>query len=243
MAEMGLRPADVARAAQLTRPDPARERALDAGPSRIRRRERWCDLALARRLQRVNVIVCPDRDGTARVPLCRACALLAAGAGATVAPGERDLDDPIGALVDRRRPADAGAPLRADGAFPVPVDPEIGGGAAGALARLPVVVAARRPQEFDPVLDLARHQPFRVEESGVHEVGPGQQVAPLERGMDDRGGGTIGGGAGGGGHIGDQLRGVVVAGFGHMHFVADPPGGPLLGVVGVAIVGGTDEAR
>jgi hypothetical protein len=45
-----------------------------------------------------------------------------------------------------------------------------------------------------------------IEESGIHEVGLGQQIACLERGMDDRGGGTIGGGAGGGRHIGDQMR-------------------------------------
>src|SRR4051812_29169293 len=51
----------------------------------------------------------------------------------------------------------------------------------------------------------------------------------------------IGNGCRGCFHMSDEVGSVVVAGFGEMHFVADPLGGTLLAQMGIAVIRRTDK--
>src|SRR5215217_8557973 len=75
-------------------------------------------------LERFVLLLRPDGDRPPGVPLRRPDALVAAGTAPAVFGGELDLDDAVGAFVDRRRPADAGFPPGAGRPLPLPIDGE-----------------------------------------------------------------------------------------------------------------------
>ncbi len=81
-------------------------------------------------------------------------------------------------------------------------------------ARLPLVVGPRRPAQSDRVIVVRGDDLGRVEGAGVHELHRGEQVAPVERLVDQRQRRRVDDRRGRRLDVGDEARQVVVAGLG-----------------------------
>ncbi len=229
---MHARQADVAGA--------PRQRTLDARVLGIGRHELGAVLARSARHQRFIGVLGAYRDGLPVVFLDGMDTVGALGAGATVFGRELDLDDLILPIVDRRRPTDARPAQRAGGLRARPIDRGV-----DALARLglPAQIGPDGPVQLHPVVPLARGQQRAVEVAGIEERDPGQEIVLLQAGREERRQGTIGGGARGTRDVRDQVGEVRLARLGDVDLVADPRCGACLGVVGIGIVGRTDQTR
>src|SRR6266487_3503131 len=67
------------------------------------------------------------------------------------------------------------------------------------------------------------------------------ELGLLKIGVDRFGHCLIGGGSSGGGHMRYEMRGILLTGFGEMHFVARPPRLALFAIASVRIIRRVDE--
>ena len=86
-----------------------------------------------------------------------------------------------------RRPASVAFAFRTDGDFLLPVKSKCARLEARALLRLPLVVRPGGTIKIRPVSLLALEQRLRVEVTGGHELGFGEQVLHFERFVYKRG--------------------------------------------------------
>src|SRR5579862_4530411 len=118
--------------------------------------------------------------------------------------------------IRRRSPGDARLALGADGSLPLPVDPKLREGIAGLLPGLPAWVAPDRSEELDGVIVSACDQAIRRGVAGVDQVLAREEVAGGQAVLNRGGGLVVLVGCRGRGHVGDEVRGVVVAGLGEV---------------------------
>ena len=85
-------------------------------------------------------------------------------AASAIGGGELDLDDLVLPIVDRRSPTDTVLSLGADGLVVLPINAELAGINALLRVGLPLDIATRRTNHFDPVVLLA------ADENGSRDI-------------------------------------------------------------------------
>jgi hypothetical protein len=235
--------ADVAGPSQAQAACLARDRPFDAGAAGILRLKRPGGFPLPGRLERLILWLGPDGERPPGVALLRAYALGYVGTASAIFARELHLDDRIPAIIHGRRPADTRLARRTGRVLLVPIDLEMLDVKAGARASLPVIVSACGPQQIHPIVVPTLNEEVGVQEAGIHDMRARQQAPLLQRGMDLGGCRAVGCWAGGGFDVRDQVRQIILTGFGNMDFVADPLRGVLTGIVGFNVIRGADELR
>lgn len=160
-----------------------------------------------------------------------------ARAAAAIGGGELDLDHLVLPVVDGRRPTDTVLSLGADGLLMLPINEELAGIDTLLRVSLPLDVAASRTDYFDPVLRLSADQNGGGDVAGIEQMLTGCEICLPKIRMDRFGHDLIGGGSSAGSHMRDEVRSIVLTGFGEMHFVARPPCLALFPIAGLLIVG------
>jgi hypothetical protein len=157
--DMGFRLTDVAGASRTTCSDRLRDGSLDPSPEAVQGGKFDGGLALARGLQGAVLRLRTDRQGPAQVlgPPTGVQALGAAGTDLAIRLGELDFDDVVRALVDGRRPTDAGPSGWTRGLLSLPVDGEVGCRKALPCPRLPLHIRSGWTNQLDLVVALAAH--------------------------------------------------------------------------------------
>src|SRR5713101_8006865 len=92
----------------------------------------------------------------------RLCAEPQSWAGLTDFGGEFELDDLIGAVIDRLGPATTDVSLWTDGLLSLPVDEEVARIKTLLLTGLPAVIGACGTNEIELVVLLALHEQFGI---------------------------------------------------------------------------------
>src|SRR5438270_10264684 len=159
----------------------------------------------------------------------------------TIGGGELDLDHLIGSIVDGRSPTDAAMSFRANCLLAFPIDDELAGINALLRVGLPLHIATGRTNHFDPILRLPADQNGCRDIACIEQMLAGGEVRLLKIGMDRFGHGLIGGGCSGCSHMRDEMRGILLTGFGEMHFIARPPRLALCAIACFWIIGRGDE--
>ena len=231
MLKVDLRQANVAGAAQSHNAHTLRERPLDAGALTVLGGEHLLRLMRPGGLQRGMLLAraqceqTPGRVGAAWLEGAH-LAIRAREAGAYHHPPPTLVGGPALARMARRTGRD----------LSVPVEPEVLEREGARRSGLPLLVLRRWPYEPHAVVTSAGQQVFRIHVPGVHQMRARQQIlgsqCPVHllesvtvrdrrrRGLD----------------VGDEMRPPLVAGFRHVHLVADPDGRALLGEMHVRIV-------
>jgi hypothetical protein len=150
--------------------------------------------------------------------------------------GKLDLDHLIAAVVDGRRPTHTALPLGANGLLVIPIDEEPSSIQAVLRVGLPRDLATRRTNHFNAVLLLTTHQDGGRDLSRIEQMFTRSQLSALEIRMDALRYGLIGRGGGGRLYMREQMRGIFLARFGQMPFVAGPPRLALFARAGFGIL-------
>ena len=164
-----------------------------------------------------------DRDGPPLVRLCRADTVDLARTATAIFGGELDLDHLIGSVVDGRSPTDTAVSFGADRLLAFPIDEELAGIDALLGVGLPLHIATSRTDHFNPVLLPTTDQNGGRDRACIKQVLTRGEGSPRKLGMDRFCHRLISRRGSGRGHMGDQVRGIFLTGFGYMHFVARLP--------------------
>lgn len=164
-----------------------------------------------------------------------------AGRGLAVGLAEGDADDRGAAVRERVAPVACGGTVRAGHGLVLPVHGErvLGIGPFGLAGG----VAGDGADEGDAVLLVGGNDAGAVDVSHVNYVFVRQQAAGRERLVHRIGGLDVGDGGTGGQHVGDQMRGVRVAGLGQMHLEAVPADVPLHAGASLGVMGADQAFR
>ena len=152
-------------------------------------------------------------------------------------PRKFNLDDLVGAVVDRWSPATAGVSLWASGLLVFPIDEKVIGIKAFLLIGLPLMVAAGGTHQINLVILLTLHEQFGIHIAGIHNMLLRQQVFVLETLMDEGCSGIIRDWGRSRFYMGNEMGTPFVTGFSQMDFIAHPSGTPLFAVMRLDIVG------
>src|SRR5262245_3627704 len=127
----------------------------------------------------------------------------------TIFGRELYLDNVVGALVNRWRPADTGFSLRTGCLLLIPVNLEVLGVKTSPFLRLPLIILACRSKEVNTVLILAVNHKFRIEKPRINNMGIRNELTHLERSVDHRSGLSIGNWPGCRCDMRDEVRTVI----------------------------------
>ena len=145
------------------------------------------------------------------------------------------------AILYGRRPARTELAGRTSRLLLVPIDLDMLGVKTAPFAGLPVIVEARWAQQIHAVVVRTVHEQGGVQEAGVHARGPRQETPLRQRGVELGGCRSIGCRAGRGFAVRNQVRPIILTGFGDRHFVAHPLRRMLTGIGGFGVVLGAAE--
>jgi hypothetical protein len=131
---------------------------------------------------------------------------------------DRGMAVSIGSL----HPDDAPLPLRADRVFGVPIDHTLGGSEAVPSLPWPASIVHYRTHKVYTVISTTRPEVVGGDLASIDNLFPRCALAGGQRRLNGGQPGKIGGRGRCGRHIGAQVGGIVVTGFGDMHLVARP---------------------
>jgi hypothetical protein len=138
----------------------------------------------------------------------------------TIRPVKGDLNDGIAPAILTGIPAFAGVPLGASHRLAIPVNLKTSDGETLSGLGLPTGVGGNRIHQVKPIVSLTGQHLPGSDISGIDQMFGRQQSLLGQSGVDAGGDMDIGGGGRGGFHVGDQVGGVRVTGFGDMSGVA-----------------------
>ncbi len=150
--------ADIPGAAHTKGTNPLGNRRFNAFSQRILSGKCWRLLPATGGLKRFMLGLRSDRDGSPFVLLFRAGTVGELRTDAAIFGGELDLDDLVFPMVDGRRPTDTALSLGAERLLAFPIDEEPSSIKTLLGVGLPLDIATRRTNHFDPVLLLTADQ-------------------------------------------------------------------------------------
>ena len=221
----------------MTDPHSLRDRPFHAGPGRILRLERRRLLRVTSRLQ--GLVGRLGADGQPSPSVGRRRAVRPKSAVSAGGSWEGDGHDRGAMVVLAAAPVLTVLSGGTDGLFGCPVDLEVTGREAPRRLGLPTGIERHRPDDLDPLV-LARDQVVRIGIARIDQVHPWQEIPAGQGLLNDRQLGLVGVGRRCRLHIGNQVRGIRLTGFGDLDGVADPLPAPLGAVAGLHVIRGVD---
>jgi hypothetical protein len=138
-------------------------------------------------------------------------------------------------------PARASLALGADGDLSFPIDHKLSCSKPFCSYRLPTGISGNWTDQINAMLLLTGDQVVRRDISCIDKMLIGTKTTLNQIALNGRERFKIACGGRGGEHIGDQMRQIIITGFGQMYFVTGPLSLAFLAVASIWVVGRTNQ--
>ena len=236
---MGFGVADVTTLAQATPPDGLRLRALNPGPPGVLGGEFGGLLPWPRRLDGLVLGLRPD--GQLARGVFGLGARRAHRAGTARRAVEANTHDWIARHIPPWRPSEAGLPLGTAGVLRLPVDDEGAQIIALACPPLMAIRPKRGADHVDLMLGVGGDQEVRIDRAAIEQVRVGEEITLRQVSLDGRPHDAIRGRRRGGHNPRDEVRLIILTGFGEVDLIADPSDATLGAIPGLDVIRGGDQ--